>query len=415
MVNRIKHMLFIIVLSLFTVNFICNKSPKKVDPDVVGFSSQRLEQVATLIESTIEKGDIPGAVLLVARKGKVVMREAFGYSQLIPDKKEMKADMIFDLASITKPMATATSVMILLEQGKLRLLDKVKDFVPGFSRFQSQDGSRVADARIYHLLTHTSGLPPYFDADSLKNLFGYPCPMDSLVGFIGHLPKLNPPGEEFHYSCLGFITLAKIVKDVSGMNIHQFSQKYIFEPLDLNYTGYIAQIDEGSPDQDAKIMKKNGEKVVPTEVVAGKPFLGTVHDPLARIQGGISGNAGLFSNADDMFKFAQMLLNGGEYEDERILSPLTVKKMTTLFIKTKDSGRGLGWDLTSDYSSHGGDLFPDGGFGHTGYTGTSIWINPATETIVILLSNRVPPADTGSVVRFRSLVANIVAGAILQE
>ncbi len=148
MVNRIKHMLFIIVLSLFTVNFICNKSPKKVDPDVVGFSSQRLEQVATLIESTIEKGDIPGAVLLVARKGKVVMREAFGYSQLIPDKKEMKADMIFDLASITKPMATATSVMILLEQGKLRLLDKVKDFVPGFSRFQSQDGSRVADARI---------------------------------------------------------------------------------------------------------------------------------------------------------------------------------------------------------------------------------------------------------------------------
>ncbi len=415
MVNKTKYFLFIALLCLLTVNFICKKSPKQVDPDIVGISSERFERVVPLIEETIEKGDIPGAVLLVARKGKIVMREAFGHAQTVPEQKKMKPDMIFDLASITKPMATATSVMILLEQGKSRLLDRVKDFVPGFSRFFFEDSTRGENARIYHLLTHTSGLPPYFNADSLNKRYGYPCPLDSMVGFIGRLPKLNPPGGEFHYSCLGFIILTKIVKDISGMNIHQFSQKYLFEPLDLDNTGYIPQIAERKPDLNTKLIKKSMDKIVPTEVVDGKPFLGTVHDPLARLQGGISGNAGLFSNADDMFKFAQMLLNGGEYEDVRILSPLTVKKMTTVFAGTKEFGRGLGWDLSSDYSSNGGDLFPDGGFGHTGYTGTSLWLNPATETIIILLCNRVHPVDDGSVVRFRSLIANIVAGALVEE
>lgn len=415
MVNKTKYILFIVVLSLFTLNFICKKSPKQVDPEIVGISSERLERVVPLIEETIANGDIPGAVLLVARKGKIVMRKAFGHAQTVPEQETMKPEMIFDLASITKPMATATSVMILLEQGKLRLSDRVRDFVPEFSRFFFEDSTHAENARIYHLLTHTSGLRPYFNADSLNKRYGYPCPLDSMVGFIGRLPKLNPPGEEFHYSCLGFITLAKIVKDISGLDIHQFSQKYLFEPLDLDNTGYIPQIAERKPDSNTKLIKKSRDKIVPTEVVAGKPFLGTVHDPLARLLGGISGNAGLFSNVDDMFKFAQMLLNGGEYEDVRILGRLTVKKMITVFAGTQEFGRGLGWDLASAYSSNGGDLFPDDGFGHTGYTGTSLWLNPETETIVILLCNRVHPVDDGSVVRFRSLIANIAAGALVGE
>ena len=192
------------------------------------------------------------------------------------------------------------------------------------------------------------------------------------------------------------------------------AQKYVFEPLGLNHTGYIPQLDQFKPDPN-KLEKKEHAKLVPTEVVRGKPFLGTVHDPLARLLGGISGNAGLFSNVDDMFIFAQMLLNGGEYDGKRILSPLTVEKMTTIFYRTEESGRGLGWDLASPYSSNGGDIFPEGGFGHTGYTGTSLWINPKTETIVILLTNRVHPDDDGSVVRFRSLVANVVAASIIEE
>jgi len=413
--NVKKTGLFLILISLLFFNFICKKGPQKVEPDTVGISKERLERVIPVIEDEIESGTIPGAVLLVARKGKIVMREAFGNAQIVPEKKKMETDKIFDLASITKPMATATSVMVLLEQGKLRLLDPVSNFVPEFSRFVNEDSSLAEGARIYHLLTHTSGLPPYFNADSLKNRFGYPCATDSMVQFIGQLKKLNPPGEEFHYSCLGFITLAKIVWDVSGLNVHEFSQKYVYEPLDLNHTAYIPQIDESKPDPDSKLQKKENDKLVPTEVVGGKPFLGTVHDPLARLQSGISGNAGLFSNADDMFKFAQMFLNKGEYDGKRIFSPLTVNKMTTIFNKTKNAGRGLGWDLASDYSSNGGDIFPAGGFGHTGYTGTSLWINPKTETIVILLTNRVHPDDTGSVVRFRSLVANVVAASIIEE
>ena len=407
--------LFLILISFLFFNFICEKSPKKVDPDTVGISKERLERVIPVIENEIESGNIPGAVLLVARKGKIVMREAFGNAQVVPEKEKMEADNIFDLASITKPMATATSVMVLLEQGKLRLLDPVTDFVPDFSRFTNEDSTLATGARIYHLITHTSGLPPYFNADSMKNRFGYPCATDSMVAFVGKLKKLNPPGEEFHYSCLGFITLAKIVKDVSGLDVHQFSQKFVYEPLCLNHTGYIPQIDESKPDPDSKLEKKEHDKLVPTEVVGGKPFLGTVHDPLARLQGGISGNAGLFSNIDDMFIFAQMLLNRGEYDGKRILSPLTVEKMTTIFYRTEESGRGLGWDLASPYSSNGGDLFPEGGFGHTGYTGTSLWINPKTETIVILLTNRVHPNDDGSVVRFRSLVANVIAASIIEE
>lgn len=429
----------VLILGILSFNFICRKGPKTVDPETVGISKERLARVIPVIEEEIARGEIPGAVLLVARKGKIVMRRAFGYAELVPEKKIMKPDMIFDLASLTKPMATATSIMILLEQGKLRLLDPVIDFIPNFSRYvypdstdttytatdtttaipdsidTTPDSTEAENARLYHLLTHTSGYMPYFNADSIKALYGYPCVTDTMVKFVAAQAKLNPPGEEFHYSCLGYITLAKIIKDVSGMNVHQFSQKYIFEPLKMKHTGYIPQIGEAKPDSHAKLIKKYKDKLVPTEVIEGIPLIGTVHDPLARLQGGISGNAGLFSNVDDMFIFAQLLLNGGQYDGTRILGPLTVKRMTAIYFRTKESGRGLGWDLSSPYSSNGGDIFPEGGFGHTGYTGTSLWIDPATKTIVILLTNRVHPYDEGSVVRFRSLVANIVAGAIIKE
>jgi CubicO group peptidase (beta-lactamase class C family) len=229
------------------------------------------------------------------------------------------------------------------------------------------------------------------------------------------LPKLNAPGDKFHYSCLGFIMLANIIKEITEANVHQFSQEFVYKPLNLKKTGYIPQIDERIPDPNSYLYKKYKDKIVPTEVIQNAPYLGTVHDPLARLQKGISGNAGLFSCVDDMFKFAQMLLNGGEYDGKRIFSPLTIQKMSSIYFRTKASGRGLGWDLTSSYSTIGGDLFPEGGFGHSGFTGTSIWIHPSTETIVIFLTNRVHPIDDGSIVRLRSLVANVVAAAIIEE
>ncbi len=371
-------------------------------PEEVGMSSARLKQAPAIIKEAIAEKNFPGAVLLVARKGKIVLREAFGESQWIPEHKPMSTDMIFDLASITKPVATATSVMILVEQGKIRLWDKVKDYIPEFVPYVDGNGKKGADARLWHLLTHTSGLPPYTDAKKAAEKLGNPCDLDSLAVYIAKLPKTAPPGKEFHYSCLGFITLANIVKRVTGMTIAEFSQKNIFEPLGMKHTFYTPS-------------EKYRKRCVPTEVIDGKPLIGVVHDPLARLQGGISGNAGLFSTADDLLIFAQMMLNKGEFNGVRILSPLTVERMTEVYPLAKFSGRGLGWDLDSDYSTNGGDLFGAKSFGHSGYTGTSLWIDPETETVVIFLTNRVHPNDGGSVVPIRSRVANIVAGAILDD
>jgi len=368
-------------------------------PEEAGMSSSHLNHVKTIIQAAIEKKDFPGAAILVARKGKIVLREALGASQWIPEKRAMNIDMIFDLASITKPVATATSIMILVEQGKIRLWDKVKDFVPDFSTYTNEAGKPGEDARIWHLLTHTSGLPPYTNAKEVERKFGSPCPTDSLVKHIAQLKKTDPPGKAFHYSCLGFITLAHIIHQISGKTVADFSAEQIFKPLKMNHTCY-------NPPEKLRSL------CVPTEVIDGMPLIGVVHDPLARLQGGISGNAGLFSTVDDLAIFAQMMLNKGEFNGVRILSPLTVERMTEVHPAVGFAGRGLGWDLNSEYSTNGGDIFGPQSFGHTGYTGTSIWIDPETETFVIFLTNRVHPNDKGAIISLRSRVANIVASSI---
>lgn len=368
-------------------------------PEEVAMSSRRLLQLDTILEEVVRRGDFPGAVLLVGRKGKTVYRKAFGESQWIPRHQEMNESMIFDLASLTKPIATATSIMILVEQGRLSLEDKVKEFVPEFRRYPDEAGSSAEDARIWHLLTHTSGLPPYADEREIEKLFGRPCPEEKLVDYIARLKKTNPPGGAFHYSCLGYITLAHIIRKITGQDIAVFSREHIFEPLEMKHTFFTPP-------------EKYRSSCVPTEVIEGKPLQGVVHDPLARLQGGISGNAGLFSTADDLARFALMMLNQGRYKGRQILSPLTVEKMTSVWPKALFSGRGLGWDLDSPYSSSRGDLFGRRSYGHTGYTGTSLWIDPDTETFIIFLTNRVHPDDRGEIVAMRSRVANVVAAAI---
>lgn len=371
-------------------------------PESVGMSSTHLNLTKASINAAIERKDFPGATLLVARKGKIVMREAFGKSQWVPEDKPMQIDMIFDLASVTKPVATATSIMILVEQGRIRLWDKVKEFIPEFSTYVDEDGNPGEDARIWHLLTHTSGLPPYTPAKEVEKKFGNPCSMDSLVKHIALLKKTDPPGTAFHYSCLGFITLAEILDRITGQTLSEFSVKHIYKPLKMEHTFY-------NPTETFK------EKCVPTEVIDGKPLIGIVHDPLARLQGGISGNAGLFSTVDDLAIFAQMMLNKGTFKGTRILSPLTVERMTSVYPEVEFSGRGLGWDLNSAYSTNGGDLFGPVSYGHSGYTGTSIWIDPETETFVIFLTNRVHPSDGGAVLSLRSRIANIVASSIFEK
>ncbi|MFC2169271.1 serine hydrolase domain-containing protein, partial [Acidobacteriota bacterium] len=372
------------------------------NPVEVGMFSERLGLVSTIIEAAIEKKEFPGAVILVARKGKVVLRQAYGESQWIPEKRPMSVSNIFDIASITKPVATATSVLILVERGQLRLWDKVSDFIPGFVPFVDKNGNPGEGARIWHLLTHTSGLPSYTDAGEVERKFGSPCPSELLVSYIAELKKNGLAGKTFEYSCLGYISLAHIVEKITGQKIAEFSKKHIFEPLNMKHTFF-------NPPE------KFHNSCVPTEVIDGKPLIGTVHDPLARLQAGISGNAGLFSTADDLAVFAQMMLNKGLFDGKRILSPLTVERMTTVYPDAAFSGRGLGWDLDSPYATCGGDIFGPDSYGHTGFTGTSIWIDPETETFVIFLTNRVHPENHGSIVSLRSRVANIVASSIFQK
>jgi len=375
---------------------------KNASPDSRGFDDERLSRLDQIVNEAVEDSTIPGAVLLISRNDAVVFRKAFGYQQLIPQKIKMSVNTVFDMASVTKPVATATSAMILIERGYLRLLDPVKMFVPGFKAWQRDSAKAETDIRIIHLMTHTSGLPAYAPAVELVKKYGSPAP-DSLISYIANVKRHHAPGEVFNYSCLNYITLQKIIETISRKSLDEFSRINIFIPLGMQHTGYQP------PDMWHEL-------VAPTEQLKdGGLLLGVVHDPLARLlMGGISGNAGLFSTADDMAVFASMMLNEGRYRDKIILSPASVRAMTHVPAGYEKFGRALGWDIYSDYSSNKGDLFSAETFGHTGYTGTSIVIDPETRTAVILLTNRVHPYDKGSVVRLRSLVANIVAGAIMK-
>jgi len=368
----------------------------------VGMSDDRLRLAGTIIKEAISSKEFPGAVLLIARKGKVVLREAFGESQWIPQHKPMAVDMIFDLASLTKPIATATSIMILAERGQVSFWDRVKMFVPEFSTYTDAWGLKGEEARLWHLLTHTSGLPPYTDAAEAAKILGQPCSTEALVQFIAQLKKNAPAGKDFDYSCLDYITLAHIIRNITGQTIAEFSAENIFKPLGMDHTFY---------NPPPKFL----DRCVPTLVIDGKPLLGVVHDPLARLQGGISGNAGLFSTADDLAIFSQMILAKGEWKGRRILSPLSVERMTSVYPKAPGAGRGLGWDISSAFASNGGDIFGPHSFGHSGYTGTSIWIDPETETVVIFLTNSIHPDNTGKIIPLRSRVANIVASAIVKK
>lgn len=396
-----KHIYVIIgfVCGVICLSSCGSQSPDKANPEEVGLSSRHLRQLDTIVGEALARKDFPGAVLVVGRKGKVVYRKAFGNSQLVPKRQPMEESMIFDLASLTKPIATATSIMILVEQGRLSLEEKVKDYVPEFSPYVDESGKPAEDARLWHLLTHTSGLPPYTDASEVEKKYGRPCSLDKLVSHIAGLKKTGPPGAAFSYSCLGYISLSYILKKITGQDIAAFSGEYIFKPLEMKHTFFVPPA-------------KHLASCVATEVVEGKPLMGVVHDPLARLQGGISGNAGLFSTADDLAIFAMMMLNKGQHKGRRILSPLTVERMTSVWPKASFAGRGLGWDVDSSYSTNGGDLFGPHSYGHTGYTGTSIWIDPDTETFVVFLTNRVHPDDKGSIIAMRSRVANVVAASI---
>ncbi|MGB8987863.1 MAG: exo-beta-N-acetylmuramidase NamZ domain-containing protein, partial [Candidatus Sulfotelmatobacter sp.] len=297
----------------------------------------------------------------------------------------MTLDTIFDLASLTKVIATTTAVMQLVEQGKVRLNDPVAKYLPEFA----QNGKD--DVTIRQLLTHYSGLAP--DLDLKPSWEG----KETAYNMASAQTPADPPGSRFSYSDINFIVLGALVERVSGESLDQYCERHIFLPLKMTHTRFLPPAAWRT-------------KIAPTQYDENDHMLrGVVHDPTARRMGGVAGHAGLFSTADDLAKFAQALLNGGG----GILSPLSVEKMTQP--EQPPSApvlRGFGWDIDSPFSSNRGDLLPIGSYGHTGFTGTSIWIDPTTQTYIILLTNAVHPRGKGTAIALRSKVATAVAAAL---
>src|ERR1044071_7937328 len=374
-------------------------------PESVSVSSERLAQMDAVIAEEIAKKHLPGAVVLVGRKGRVVWRKSYGARALEAAREAMTTDTIFDLASLTKVVATATSVMILVERGKLRLNDPVSRYIP---ELKGEGRERIT---IEQLLTHVSGYAPDFDL--AERWSGY----DEAIKRLIKEPLRNPPGTRFSYSDIGFITLGEVVKRVSGMPLDQFAQKNIFAPLRMTNTGFRPSTALRA--RIAPTEKRRGQMSYLGDSGAnvgaeGEVWLrGEVHDPTSYRMNGVAGHAGLFSTANDLAVYCQMILNGGTYSGARILSPLTVAEMTRpRVVSTSGGTRGLGWDMNTRFSTNRGDLFPLGSFGHTGFTGTSIWIDPASEMFLIFLSNRVHPDGKGDVGPLRGRVATIVAGSV---
>ena len=348
---------------------------------------RRLSEIDRVIEEEIEKGNFPGAVVLVGKQDDILYWEAFGHKMIEPYEEPIDRNTVFDLASMTKPIATAASIMILRDRKAIELDDYVGAYLSAFACNGKEE------VRIKHLLTHTSGLPAYMNANELKEQFGSPCP-EKVIEKICGLEAVSAPGEEFRYSCLGYITLAKIAEAVSGKSIADFSRENIFIRLDMKHTAYNPPV---SWEKDIA-----ATQIVDRSAVGG--LRGTVHDPLAKLMGGISGNAGLFSNAYDLSIYCRMLLNDGIWNGIRVLSPEAV----TMFTTAQVYGRAYGFDVNSSYSSVKGSYAPEKAFCHTGYTGTSIVCDPVSKAFVIILNNRVHPNDEGTSKPVRSKVADIV-------
>lgn len=376
---------------------------ERVSPKDAGMDPGRLSKVDDIINASIKNKEIPGAVLAVVRNGKLAYLKAYGNKSVYPEVEPMTENTVFDLASCSKVVGTAISMAHLLENGGYRLTDRVDMYIPGFRPYVDPKTGEEVPIRIVDLLTHSSGLPPYVAPEVVIRKYGKADP-DSLMRYIAAMKRDFRPTTKFQYSCLNFITLQNILQRITGEKLCDYARKNIFDVLGMKHTAYC-------PKNRPEIMPL----VAPTEKQPdGTVLLGEVHDPLARIMNhGNSGNAGVFSNAEDLAVLAAALMNGGEYEGKRILGQLTVETMTTVPGEVKSLGRSLGWDNYSPYASNNGNLFhPEKTYGHTGYTGTSIVIDPVSKTAVILLAHRVHPVDKGSVVRLRALVANAVAGSI---
>ena len=355
----------------------------------------RLAVLDPIVYDAIARREIPGAVLIVGHDGQVVYRKAYGNRAIEPRPGAMTPDTVFDCASLTKVVATTTAVMQLWERGKFRMNDPVAKYLPEFE----QNGKQ--DITIRQLLVHYSGLAP--DLDLTKAWEG----KETAYRMAFEEAPERAPGAAFEYSDINFVVLGALVERVSGESLDAYAAKHIFASLGMKETRFVPLSSWGP--------RIAPTRIAPTEEDENHHLLrGVVHDPTARRMGGVAGHAGLFSTADDLAIFAQALLDGGR----GVLTPATIAKMTAPQQPVNGTAvRGFGWDIDSPLSSNRGELLPVGGYGHTGFTGTSLWIDPATKTYIVLLTNAVhmnalPAKEKGSAASLRTKVATAVAVAL---
>ncbi len=359
----------------------------EVDPAQVGMSARRLAVIDDIVEEGLRDKKMPGAVVLIGFQGRVVYRKAFGQRQLEPTPEPMTLDTVFDLASLTKPIATGTSIMQLIEAGKIGLDDLVAKHLPAFGNH----GKEAITVR--HLLTHQGGL---IADNSMKD---YANGREKAIERLMALEPLAAPGERLIYSDVGFMVLGELVASVSGQPLEEYTRQHIFEPLGMRETMY-------------RPTSLPAERFAPTEQRDGHWMRGEVHDPRAFALGGVAGHAGLFSTADDLARYAQALLHGGELGGTRVLKPETVQLMTSPQPIPGGGIRGLGWDKRTGYSSNRGDLLSPSACGHGGFTGTALWFDPQQQLFVIFLSNRVHPQGEGNVNPLIGRIGTVAAAAI---
>ena len=353
-------------------------------------ASPQLAKIDRVVRRAIDKGQIPGAVVLVGQAGRILFERAYGHRSLEPRLEPMTLETQFDLASLTKVVATTPAVLRLVQDGKVGLDDPVSKYLPDFGRCGKET------ITIRQVLTHYSGLAPFFRLNTKA-----PGAASRVVDKIYDSDLSAKPGTRFVYSDLGFILLGKLIEVVSGERMDRFVHSRVFSPLKMAETRF------NPPPGDHY-------HIAPTEKRADGTFLrGHVHDPLASMMGGVAGHAGLFSNARDLSRYCRMLLNHGSLEGSSVLNPRTVRQMVAPQSPPgKPDIRGLGWDIQSRYSSVKGKHFSPHSFGHTGFTGTSLWLDPEIKAYLIVLTSRLHPDGRGDVRALRKEIATIVGKAL---
>ena len=361
-----------------------------VPPESIGLDPARLAAIAPLVATEIAAGRLPGCVVCIGRRGSIGWIEAIGNRQVTPDVEPMTTDTIFDLASLTKPVATATAIMQLVEDGRLRLSDPLARHLPRFAT-KGKETITVRD-----LLLHTSGLI----ADN--PLDDYTDGRERAIERILDLEPQAAPGERFIYSDVNFILLGELVATLSGRTLAEQVRERICRPLGLVDTGFL-------PAADLRT------RIAPTEPRDGVLLRGAVHDPRAWKLGGVAGHAGLFGTAADLACYASALLDAHPAtagDAPPILGPRAVAEMTSGWRIPGGGLRGLGWDVRSGFSSNRSDLYTEAAFGHGGFTGTSLWIDPRLDLFVILLSSRLHPDGKGNVNPLAARIGSVAVSAI---